>query len=86
MCAKSLKHLENALAEVPSTDEEKEVLTKEKKAESSKHSVSWASSSKEEDEEEEEEESDKEGEAEEEDELVGSSGMLAKVKGKGHAK
>ena len=52
--------------------------------ESSKCRVLWASSSEEE--EEEEEESKEEEDTEEEDELVGSSGMSAKVKGKGRAK
>ena len=72
-CSKLLKQLEAALADVPSTDEEKEVVVK--------HITSQVSSSDEEDEEEESEE-----DAEEEDELVGSSGMLVKAKGKGHAK
>lgn len=72
-CAKSLKQLEDALAEVPSTDEEMEMFTKEKKAESSKWGTSQASSSKEEN-------------KEEEDELISSSSMLAKGKGKGHTK
>ena len=61
------------LAEVPSTDEEMETFTKEKKAESSKWGTSQASSSKEEN-------------KEEEDELISSSSMLAKGKGKGHTK
>ena len=80
-CSKSLKQLEAALADVPSTDEEKEVVAKVQKAELSKRVVLQVSSSDEEDKEEESEE-----DAEEEDELVGSSGMLVKVKGKGHAK
>ena len=80
-CSKLLKQLEAALADVLSTNEEKEVVVKEQKAETSKHIVSQASSSDEEDEEEESKE-----DAEEEDELVGSSGMLVKAKGKGHAK
>ena len=80
-CSKSLKQLEAALADAPSTDKEKEVVTKEQKAESSKRITSQVSSSDEEDEEEESEE-----DTEEEDELVGSSGMLVKAKGKGHAK
>ena len=64
--------------DAPSTDEEKEIVAIEQKAETSKHVVSQASSSDEEDEEEESEE-----DAEEEDELVGSSGMSVKAKGKG---
>ena len=77
-CARSLKQLENALADAPSTDEEKDAVAKERKAESSKHGVSHASSSEEEEEEESEEEEDAE-----EDELVGSSGVSSKAKGKG---
>ena len=80
-CSKSLKQLEAALADAPSTDEEQEVVVKEQKAETSKHVTSQASSSDKGDEEEESEE-----EAEEEDELVGSSGMSVKAKGKGRAK
>ena len=83
-CARSLKQLENALADAPSTDEEKDAVVKERKAESSKHGASHASSSEEE-EEEEEEESEEEEDAEE-DELVGSSGVSSKAKGKGRAK
>ena len=82
-CARSLKQLENALADAPSTDEEKDAVAKERKAESSKHGASHASSSEEE--EEEEEESEEEEDAEE-DELVGSSGVSSKAKGKGRAK
>ena len=63
-------------------DEEKEAVTKERKAESFKHGASRASSSKEE---EEEEESEEEEDAEE-GELVGSSGVSSKAKGKGCAK
>ena len=80
-CSKLLKQLEAALADTPSTDEENEVVTKEQKAETSKCVTSQASSSDKEDEEEESEE-----DTEEEDELVGSSGMLAKAKGKGRTK
>ena len=80
-CSKSLKQLEAALADAPSTDEEQEVVANEQKAEMSKCIASRVSSSDEGDEEEESEE-----DAEEEDELVGSSGMSVKVKGKGHAK
>ena len=72
-CARSLKQLEDALADMPSTDEEKEAVAKEHKAESSKHGASRASSSEEE-------------EDAEEDELVGSSGVSLKAKGKGRAK
>ena len=79
-CSRSLKQLEAALADAPSTDEEKEIVTIEQKAETSKRVTSRASSSDEEDEEEESEE-----DAEEEDELVGSSGMSVKAKGKGRA-
>ena len=57
-CAKSLKQLEDALADMLSTNKEKEVVTREEKAESSKSGTSCARGSKEEDEEEEEEESD----------------------------
>ena len=39
-CSKLLKQLEAALADVPSTDEEKEVVVKEQKAEMSKCIVS----------------------------------------------
>ena len=39
-CSKSLKQLEAALADAPSTDEEQEVVVKEQKAEMSKHVVS----------------------------------------------
>ena len=81
-CARSLKQLEDALVDAPSTDEEKEAVVKERKAESSKHGTSHASSSEEE---EEEEESEEEEDAEE-DELVGSSGVSSKAKGKGRAK
>ena len=80
-CSKSLKQLEAALGDMPSTDKEKEVVGKEQKAELSKRVVLWVSSSEEEDKEEESEE-----DAEEEDELVGSSGMSAKAKGKGRMK
>ena len=83
-CAKSLKKLEDALADAPSSDKEKEAVVKEQKAESSKHGMLGASSRKEEDEE--EEESEEEEDAEEEDELIGSSGVSSKAKGKGHAK
>ena len=83
-CAKSLKQLEDALADVPSTNKEKEVVAREEKAESSKCGTSCARGSEEEDEE--EEESKEEEDAEEEDELVGSSGMSVKVKGKGCTK
>ena len=76
-----LKQLEAALVDVLSTDEEKEVVAKEQKAETSKHIALQVSSSNEEDEEEESEE-----DTEEEDELVSSSGMSVKAKGKGHAK
>ena len=68
--------------DAPSTDEEKEAVVKEPKAESPKHGALHASSSEEE---EEEEESEEEEDAEE-DELVGSSGVSSKVKGKGRAK
>ena len=71
--------MENALADVPSTNEEKEAVAKECKAESSKHDASRASSSEEEEESEEEEDA-------EEDELVGPSGVSSKAKGKGHTK
>ena len=81
-CARSLKQLEGALADALSTDEEKEAVAKERKAELSKHGASRASSSKEEEEQEESEEE----EDVEEDELVGSSGVSSKAKGKGHAK
>ena len=74
--------MENALADAPSTDEEKEAVAKERKAESFKYGTSRASSSEEE---EEEEESEEEEDAEE-DELIGSSGVSSKVKGKGRAK
>ena len=76
-----LKQLEAALVDVPSTDEEKEVVVKEQKAEMSKCIMSRVSSSDKEDKEEESGE-----DTEEKDELVGSSGILVKVKGKGHAK
>ena len=76
-----LKQLEAALVDALSTNEEKEVVMKEQKAEMSKCITSRVSSSDEEDEEEESEE-----DAEEKDELVGSSGMLVKAKGKGHTK
>ena len=79
--SKLLKQLEAALVDMLSTDKEKEVVMKEQKAETSKHIVSRASSSDEEDDEEESEE-----DTEEEDELVGSSGMSVKAKGKGRAK
>ena len=82
-CAKSLKQLEDALADAPSTDEETEEVAKEQKAESSKHATSRASSSEEEHG---EEESEEEEDAEEEDELVGSSGVSSKAKGKGRTK
>ena len=78
-CSRSLKQLEAALVDVLSTDKEKEIVAIEQKAETSKRVASRASSSDEEDEEESEED------AEEEDELVGSSGMSVKAKGKGHA-
>ena len=67
--------------DAPSTDKEQEVVANEQKAEMSKRVASRASSSDEGDEEEESEE-----DAEEEDELVGSSGMSVKAKGKGRAK
>ena len=57
------------------------MVAKEQKAEMSKRVTLRASSSDEGDEEEESEE-----EAEEEDELVGSSGMSVKAKGKGRTK
>ena len=79
-CSRSLKQLEAALADAPFTNEEKEIVAIEQKAETSKRVMSQASSSDEEDEEEESEE-----DAEEEDELVGSSGMSVKAKGKGRA-
>ena len=79
-CTKSLKELEDALADVPSTDKEKEAVARERKAKSSKHGVLCASSSEEEEEESEEEDT------EEEDELIGSSGVSSKAKGKGHTK
>ena len=79
-CSRSLKQLEAALADAPSTDEEKEIITIEQKAETSKCVASRASSSDEEDEDKESEE-----DTEEEDELVGSSGMSVKAKGKGCA-
>ena len=78
-CSRSLKQLEAALVDAPSTDEEKDIVAIEQKAETSKCVASQASSSDEEDEEEESEE-----DTEEEDELVGSSGMSVKAKGKGH--
>ena len=74
--------MENALADAPSTNKEKEAVAKECKAELSKHGALCASSSEEE---EEEEESEEEEDAEE-DELVGSSGVSSKAKGKGRAK
>ena len=74
--------MENALADAWSTDEEKEAVAKERKAKSSKYGVSRASSSEEEEEEDESEEE----EDTEEDELVGSSGVSLKAKGKGCAK
>ena len=80
-CSKSLKQLEAALADAPSTDEEQEVVANEQKAETSKRVALQVSSSDKGDEEEESEE-----DAEEEDELVGSSGMSVKAKGKGRAK
>ena len=80
-CSKSLKQLEAALADAPSTDKEQEVVAKEQKAETSKHVALQVSSSEEEEEEEIEEEEDAE-----EDELVGSSGVSSKAKGKGRAK
>ena len=79
-CSRSLKQLEAALADVPSSDKEKEIVVIEQKAKTSKRVASRASSSDKEDKEEESEE-----DAEEEDELVGSSGMLVKAKGKGRA-
>ena len=79
-CAKSLKQLQDALADAPSTNKEKEAVAREWKAESSKHGTSHASSS------EEEEESEEEEDTEEEDELIGSSGVSSKAKGKGRAK
>ena len=79
-CSRSLKQLEAALADALSTDKEKEIVAIKQKAETSKRVTSRASSSDEEDEEEESEE-----DAEEEDELVGSSGMSVKAKGKGRA-
>ena len=82
-CAKSLKQLEDALADVLSTNEETEEVAKEREAESSKRATSRASSSEEEHG---EEESEEEEDAEEEDELVGSSGVSLKAKGKGCAK
>ena len=66
--------------DAPSTDEEKDIVAIEQKAETSKRVALRASSTGEEDEEEESEE-----DAEDEDELVGSSGMSVKAKGKGHA-
>ena len=80
-CSKLLKQLEATLVDAPSTDEEQEVVMKEQKAETSKRVASRAGSSDKGDEEEESEE-----DTEEEDELVGSSGMSVKVKGKGCAK
>ena len=74
--------MEDALADAPSANEEKEAVAKEPKAELSKHGASHASSSEEE---EEEEESEEEEDAEE-DELLGSSGFSSKAKGKGRAK
>ena len=59
------------------------IACKIQKGESSKCGMLWASSSKEEGKEEEES---KEEEEEEEDELMGSSGMWAKAKGKGCVK
>ena len=82
-CAKSLKQLEDTLADVPSTNEETEEVVKEREAELSKHATSRASSSKEEHG---EEESEEEEDVEEEDELVGSSGVSSKAKGKGCVK
>ena len=52
-CARSLKQLEDTLADAPSTDKEKEAVAKEPKAKSSKHGASRASRSEEEEEEEE---------------------------------
>ena len=72
--------MEAAIADAPSTNEEKEIVGIEQKAETSKHVALRASSSDEEDKEEESEE-----DAEEEDELVGSSGISVKAKGKGRA-
>ena len=80
-CTNSLKQLPDALADAPSTNKEKEAVAREWKAESSKHGTSHASSS-----EEEEEESEEEEDMEEEDELIGSSGVSSKAKGKGRAK
>ena len=74
--------MEDALADAPSTDKEKEAVTKEHTAKSSKHGALHASSGEEE---EEEEESEEEGDTEE-DELVGSSGVSLKAKWKGRAK
>ena len=82
-CAKSLKQLEDALADAPSTDKETEEVAKERKAESSKRAMSRASSTEEEHG---EEESEEEEDTEEEDELVGSSGVSSKAKGKGRVK
>lgn len=81
---KLLKQLEEALENEPSTDEEEVLLTKEQKGELLKCRVLWAGSSEEEGKE--EQEGGEEQEEEEEYELMGSSGMLAKVKGKGCAK
>ena len=80
-CSKLLKQLEAALVDMPSTNEENEVVAKEQKAEMSKCVVSRASSSDKEDKEDESEEG-----TGEEDELVGLSGMLVKAKGKVCAK
>ena len=71
--------------DAPSTDEEKEVVGKEPNAKLSKPNTLRVSSSEEESKE--EVESDEEEEEEEEkDELMGSSGVLSKAKGKGCAK
>ena len=77
-CSRSLKQLEAALVDAPSTNKEKEIVTIEQKAETSKLVALQASSS---DKEEEEEESKED--TEEEDEPTSSSGMSVKVKGKG---
>ena len=82
-CSKSLKQLEDALVDMLSTNEEKEVVVKEQKVELSKCGTLWASSSEEE---EDEEESEEEEDAEEEDELMGSSGVSVKAKGKSRTK
>ena len=82
-CAKSLKQLEVALKEEPSSDEEVQIFASGKRAESSKGGSSRVGPSEEKEEASDDEEEDEE--EEEEDELVGSSEVSAKAKGKGRA-